>query len=175
MAVDRKWRRFGVVGGGSTWTSISTVDDCRDRPGAPRRGSFLLCGRVRKVATVPVHSVRRGIRRRRSQEMYRWPALSPHGRTVAYASGVVGREMRVLVRDLIGGQSLEIGKGQGVRELRWLPNGSQLLVGGDGDVDVIVPVRRSFTADHPVGHVRGASPPMDRSSRIRCRTSSVSA
>ena len=41
-------------------------------------------------------------------------ALSPDGRTVAYASGVQGRDMRVLVRDLIGGQSLEIGKGQGV-------------------------------------------------------------
>ena len=59
-------------------------------------------------------------------------ALSPDGRTVAYASGVVGRDMRVLVRDLIGGESLEIGKGRGVFQLRWLPNGLQLIVAGDG-------------------------------------------
>ena len=38
-------------------------------------------------------------------------ALSPDGRTVAYASGVPGRDVRVLVRDLTGGQSLEIWKG----------------------------------------------------------------
>ena len=38
-------------------------------------------------------------------------ALSPDGRTVAYASGVLGRDVRVLVRDLTGGQSLEIWKG----------------------------------------------------------------
>ena len=55
-------------------------------------------------------------------------ALSPDGRTVAYASGVEGRDVRVLVRDLTGGQSLEIWKGAWV-ELSWLPNGSQLLVG----------------------------------------------
>ena len=36
--------------------------------------------------------------------------------------------MRVLVRDLTGGQSLEIWKGTECGELRWLPNGSQLLV-----------------------------------------------
>ena len=43
-------------------------------------------------------------------------ALSPDGRTVAYASGVQGRDVRVLVRDLTGGQSLEIWKGDsGVR------------------------------------------------------------
>ena len=60
-------------------------------------------------------------------------ALSPDGRTVAYASGVDRRDVRVLVRDLTGGQSLEIWKGAEVLDLSWLPNGSQLLVGGGSE------------------------------------------
>ena len=55
-------------------------------------------------------------------------ALSPDGKTVAYASGDQGSNVRVLVRDLTGGQSLEIWKGTVASDLRWLPNGSQLLV-----------------------------------------------
>ncbi len=55
-------------------------------------------------------------------------ALSPDGRTVAYASGAEGRDVRVFVRDLTGGQSLEIWKGASVGQLEWLPNGSQLVV-----------------------------------------------
>jgi serine/threonine protein kinase/Tol biopolymer transport system component len=60
--------------------------------------------------------------------------LSPDGRTVAYASGVLGRDVRVIVRDLIGGQSLEIAKRPWVSQLRWMPNGSQLLVGSNDTV-----------------------------------------
>ena len=60
--------------------------------------------------------------------MCRPAALSPDGRTVAYASGAEGH-VRLLVRDLVGGQSLEIWKGASVSELNWLPNGSQLVVG----------------------------------------------
>ena len=54
-------------------------------------------------------------------------ALSPDGRTVAYASGAEGH-VRLFVRDLVGSQSLEIWKGALVAELEWLPNGSQLVV-----------------------------------------------
>ena len=61
-------------------------------------------------------------------------ALSPDGRTVAYATGADGRDVRVFVRDLTGGQSLEIWKGVAVLELAWLPNGSQLVVALVGDV-----------------------------------------
>jgi len=64
-------------------------------------------------------------------------ALSPDGRTVAYASGEDGRNVRVLVRDLVGGQPLEIWKGTRVSELKWLPNGSQLLVGSVSEVELI--------------------------------------
>ena len=60
--------------------------------------------------------------------------LSPDGKTVAYASGVDG-EVRVFVRDLTGDRSHEIWKGTNLWSLRWLPNGSQLLLGlPNGDI-----------------------------------------
>ena len=55
-------------------------------------------------------------------------ALSPDGKTVAYASGVDG-DVRVFVRDLTGDRSHEIWKGANLWTLRWLPNGSELLLG----------------------------------------------
>jgi Tol biopolymer transport system component len=61
-------------------------------------------------------------------------ALSPDGRTVAYATGEEGRDMRVFVRDLTGGQSLQIWKGADAVQLEWLPNGSQLIVASLADV-----------------------------------------
>ena len=85
-------------------------------------------------------------------------ALSPDGRTVAYASGVQGRDVRVLVRDLTGGQSLEIWKGARRSELSWLPNGSQLLVSGGSEVLVGLAVRRRSTADYSVGRVHSTPP-----------------
>ena len=54
--------------------------------------------------------------------------LSPDGKTVAYASGA-DSDVRVSVRDLSGDRSLEIWKGTNLWSLRWLPNGSQLLLG----------------------------------------------
>jgi Tol biopolymer transport system component len=54
--------------------------------------------------------------------------LSPDGKTVAYASGG-DSEVRVFVRDLTADRSLEIWKGTKLWSLRWLPDGSQLLLG----------------------------------------------
>jgi Tol biopolymer transport system component len=59
-------------------------------------------------------------------------ALSPDGRTVAYATGAEG-DARVFVRDLTGGQSLEIWKGAVAVRLGWLPNGSQLMIASLAD------------------------------------------
>jgi Tol biopolymer transport system component/tRNA A-37 threonylcarbamoyl transferase component Bud32 len=65
-------------------------------------------------------------------------ALSPDGRTVAYASGVQARDVRVLVRDLTGGQALEIAKRVAwVDQLAWMPNGSQLFIGDIQGVDLL--------------------------------------
>ena len=60
-------------------------------------------------------------------------ALSPDGRTVAYAVGVQSNGVRVLVRDLAGGEALEIWQGQGISTLHWTPDGAQLLVSGVPD------------------------------------------
>ena len=67
-------------------------------------------------------------------------ALSPDGKTVAYASGAEGRDVRLFVRDLVGGQSLEIWKGALVSQLEWLPNGSQLVAGLRRDVSSSIEV-----------------------------------
>ena len=63
-------------------------------------------------------------------------ALSPDGRTLAYAVGnpTTGgnptSEVRVMVRDLAGGQALEIWEGSFVLALRWMPDGTRVLVSG---------------------------------------------
>lgn len=60
-------------------------------------------------------------------------ALSPDGRTLAYAVGDPGSDVwsspvRVMVRDLAGGQALELFEGTLITELRWMPDGSTILV-----------------------------------------------
>ncbi len=57
-------------------------------------------------------------------------ALSPDGRTVAFATGPHGGPIRVLARDLAGGQAIELWRGEDVFKLQWLPNGSSLLAVG---------------------------------------------
>ena len=59
----------------------------------------------------------------------RLAALSPDGRTMAYVTGE--NEVRVLVRDLAGGQALELWKAREVHELQWLPDGSFLVAAGN--------------------------------------------
>ena len=55
-------------------------------------------------------------------------AFSPDGRTAAYAT--TGADGRVMVRDIAGGQALEIWRGDIVVELQWLPDGSSVVVSG---------------------------------------------
>jgi eukaryotic-like serine/threonine-protein kinase len=59
-------------------------------------------------------------------------ALSPDGRTVAYSATRGVDDVRVFVRDLAAGHSLEIWKGRAVQQLAWLPDGSRLAIAGDG-------------------------------------------
>ncbi len=53
-------------------------------------------------------------------------ALSPDGRTVAYAAGE--GVVHLFVRDLAGGQALELWKGYNLFSLQWLPDGSSLVM-----------------------------------------------
>jgi eukaryotic-like serine/threonine-protein kinase len=59
-------------------------------------------------------------------------AISPDGRTIAYASGQQSEGIQVFVRDIASGQALEIWSGVYVFGLAWLPDGSHVLVGGRG-------------------------------------------
>jgi serine/threonine protein kinase/WD40 repeat protein len=60
-------------------------------------------------------------------------ALSPDGRTIAFATGEPGDAMRLFVRDLAGGQALEIWKGTTIHDVAWLPDGSRLAISGVED------------------------------------------
>ena len=57
-------------------------------------------------------------------------ALSPDGRTVAFATGPHGGPIRVMARDLAGGQAIELWKGDDVFKLQWLPDASSVLASG---------------------------------------------
>jgi serine/threonine-protein kinase len=58
-------------------------------------------------------------------------AISPDGRSIAYASGEQRKAVRVLVRDIAGGQALELWKGASVLNLAWTADGAHVIVAGD--------------------------------------------
>jgi tRNA A-37 threonylcarbamoyl transferase component Bud32/WD40 repeat protein len=57
-------------------------------------------------------------------------ALSPDGRTVAFATGPHGGPIRIMARDLAGGHAIELWRGADVIKLQWLPDASSLLASG---------------------------------------------
>ena len=57
-------------------------------------------------------------------------ALSPDGRTVAFATGPHGGPIRIMARDLAGGKAIELWQGADVFKLQWLPDASSLLASG---------------------------------------------
>ena len=81
--------------------------------------------RSRPVASLPVHVTYRQVTF--SGDVVA-AALSPDGRTGAYAVGDEGGQIRVLVRDLTGGPALEIWKGRDLGALSWTPDGTQILL-----------------------------------------------
>jgi len=56
------------------------------------------------------------------------PAISPDGRTVAYAAGTA-RHRRIYIRPVIGGRTIPLSDGKSAIEFqpRWSPDGSQIL------------------------------------------------
>jgi len=60
-----------------------------------------------------------------------YPALSPDGKLVAYVTGKKGQEQRLMLRDLKGGQAIEISKASEILGPRWSPDGSELAVSLD--------------------------------------------
>ena len=57
-------------------------------------------------------------------------ALSPDGRAVGFATGPHGGPIRIMVRDLVGGQAIELWRGEDVYKIQWLPDLSSLLAVG---------------------------------------------
>jgi len=54
------------------------------------------------------------------------PAISPDGKFLAYTDRISSNERKVLVRDLAGGQAIEVSRGRDCAGLRWSPDGSEL-------------------------------------------------
>ena len=66
------------------------------------------------------------------------PALSPDGKMIAYAAGVLGRT-RIIVRQLAGGRLVELSDSVSrARWPRWSPDGSQIAYQTEGRI-VVVP------------------------------------
>lgn len=59
-------------------------------------------------------------------------ALSPDGQTLAYLTDEEYGRMRLWVRDVRGGQPVELFRGSYLSDLEWLPDGSHLVVVGPG-------------------------------------------
>jgi eukaryotic-like serine/threonine-protein kinase len=57
-----------------------------------------------------------------------YPGLSPDGKLVAYVTGKLGQEQRLMLQDLKGGQAIEISKSSVIANPRWSPDGAELAV-----------------------------------------------
>ncbi len=57
-----------------------------------------------------------------------YPAISPDGKFIAYVNRKSYEEQNVMVQDLIGGQSIEIFSGLFCTNLKWSPDGSELVI-----------------------------------------------
>jgi Tol biopolymer transport system component len=55
-------------------------------------------------------------------------ALSPDHRTIAFLAQEPGGDLRLMVRDVGGGEALEIWRGSGAVTHAWMPDGQQVLV-----------------------------------------------
>jgi serine/threonine protein kinase len=54
------------------------------------------------------------------------PAISPDGKFLAYTDNIAVNEQKVMVQDMIGGQTIEVARGRNCGGLRWSPDGSEL-------------------------------------------------
>jgi len=57
----------------------------------------------------------------------RFPAISPDGQFIAYATGEEDEEQKLLIQDLAGGQHLEVFSGVSYSSIQWSPDGSELM------------------------------------------------
>ncbi len=93
----------------------------------------LLLGAMWRWSTTPRESTDSVAEAKHSQVTFvgnvRGVALSPDGRSAAYGATGAGTD-RLMVRDIAGGQALEIWRGELITELQWTRDGSSVVVSG---------------------------------------------
>ena len=57
-----------------------------------------------------------------------FPGLSPDGKSVTYVISEVGKELRLMLQDLSGGQPIELARANSVGFQKWSPDGSELII-----------------------------------------------
>jgi len=57
-----------------------------------------------------------------------YPAISPDGQFIAYVTGEQGAEQKVMIQDIAGGEPLNIYQAKGCLDLRWSPDGAELML-----------------------------------------------
>jgi TolB protein len=62
-----------------------------------------------------------------------YPAISPDGKFIAYVDDNESGDSKLMVQDIISGQTLEMLSGNKFDTLQWLPDGSELMFWGDVD------------------------------------------
>jgi len=61
------------------------------------------------------------------------PAISPDGKFIAYINYEAPDKYKLMVQDLLSGQSLEIFNAESIRDLRWTPDGSEISIHTEQD------------------------------------------
>ena len=54
------------------------------------------------------------------------PAISPDGKFLAYTDNIAANEQKVMVQDMVSGQTIEVSRVRNCGGLRWSPDGSEL-------------------------------------------------
>ncbi len=57
-----------------------------------------------------------------------FPAISPDGQFIAYVTGKYGVQQKVMVQDMAGGEPLNVYQASICQDLRWSPDGAELVV-----------------------------------------------
>jgi WD40 repeat protein len=137
VADELRWIASGS-GTGAAAGAVSRPATRRRRrwPWAAATGVLVLCGAAagwwawRDRFSTPPPAIQASHRQVTLSGDVVHAALSPDGRSVAYAVERSQDDVRVLVRDVSGGEGLEIWKGTGTSAVRWMPDNTRIVISG---------------------------------------------
>jgi Tol biopolymer transport system component/DNA-binding winged helix-turn-helix (wHTH) protein len=66
-----------------------------------------------------------------------FPAISRDGKFIAYVTGQAGSGRKVMVQEVAGGQPLEVFQTRDCQDLRWSPDGSELIVSAGSETFLV--------------------------------------